>query len=86
MDHTQHTRSLPAFIVHTVVLAATTLLSLIGNLLVCLAFYRNRRLRSITNLYVISLAVADVMVAMFLFPFGTVASGLRSWPFSSSIC
>lgn len=86
MEDTQDTRRLPAVIIHTVVLAVTTLLSFIGNSLVCLAFYKNRRLRTITNLYVLSLAVADIMVAMFLFPFGTVASGMRRWPFSFDFC
>ncbi|XP_078370413.1 octopamine receptor beta-2R-like [Oculina patagonica] len=86
MEYTQDTRSLPAVVIHTVILAVTTILALIGNSLVCLAFYRNRRLRTVTNLYVMSLAVADMMVAMFLFPFGAVASGLRRWPFSFNFC
>ncbi|XP_078371551.1 histamine H2 receptor-like [Oculina patagonica] len=86
MKDTQDTRSLPAVIVHTVILAATTLLSLTGNSFVCLAFYRKRRLRTITNFYVLSLAVADIMVAAFVFPFRTIASGARSWPFSNKLC
>ena len=70
----------------TVVFALTAMLSLTGNSLVCLAFYRNRRLRTVTNFYVLSLALADIMVAIFVFPFGTVASGLRRWPFSDKFC
>ena len=81
MEDTQDTRSLSTVIIHTVFLAATTLLSLTGNALVCLAFYRKRRLRTITNFYVLSLAVADIMMATFVFPFRTVASGLRRSPF-----
>ena len=86
MEYTQDTRSLPAVVIHTVLLGATTLLSLTGNSLVCLAFYRKRRLRTITNFYVLSLAVADMMVAVFVFPFRTVASGMRRWSFSNSYC
>ncbi|XP_078371329.1 histamine H2 receptor-like [Oculina patagonica] len=82
----EDTRSLPEVIIHTVILAASTLLSLTGNSLVCLAFYRQRRLRTITNFYVLSLAVADIMVAAFVFPFRTVASGVRRWPFSNNFC
>ena len=86
MEGTQDTRSLPTVIIHTVILAATTVLSLSGNSLVWLAFYRNRRLRTITSFYVLSLAVANLMVATFVFPFRTVTSGLRRWPFSSNLC
>ncbi|XP_078371327.1 histamine H2 receptor-like [Oculina patagonica] len=70
----------------TVIFALTTMLSLSGNSLVCLAFYRNRRLRTTTNFLVLSLAVSDIMVATFVLPFGTVASGLRRWPFSNKYC
>ena len=59
-------------------------LSLTGNSLVCIAFYRNRRLPAITNFYVLSLAVADLMVAVLRFPFGAVVSGFPRWPFSFS--
>ena len=86
MEDAQDARSLPVVIIHTVILGATTPLSLAGNLLVCLAFYRKRRLRTITNFYVLSLALADIMVATFLFPFRTVASEMRRWPFSNIHC
>lgn len=86
MEHIEDTRSLPAVILHTTILVATSLLSLTGNSLVCLAFYRNRGLRTITNFYVLSLAVADLMVAILLFPFGAVASGFRRWPFNFNFC
>ena len=71
---------------HTVLLGIIFVLSSFGNLLVCLAFYKNRRLRSITDFYVLSLAVADLTVAIFAFPSVIVASGLRKWPFSDRSC
>jgi len=77
----EDTRSPPKVIIHTVILAFTTVFSLTGNSLVCLAVYKNRRLRTITNFYVLSLAVADLFTAMFGYSFTTVASGLREWPF-----
>ena len=42
--------------------------SFVGNLLVLVAFARYRRLRTITNYYVISLAVADLLVALLGIP------------------
>ena len=57
-----------------------------GNSLVCLAFYRNRRLRTITNFYVLSLSVIGLIIATFAFPFSAIASGLRKWPFNANLC
>lgn len=87
----EDTRSSLEVIVQTVTAAITTIVSLIGNSLVCLAFYRNRRLRTVTNFYVLSLAIADLAiadltVASFVYPFSTIASGLRRWPFNHNFC
>ena len=82
----EDTRSLAAVITHTVILGQWTVLSLVGNSFVFLAFWRNRRLRTITNFYVTSLAVADMMMATFSFPFQVIASGLRKWPFNYNLC
>ena len=71
---------------HTVLLGIIFVLSSFGNLLVSLAFYKNRRLRSITNFYVLSLAVADLTVAIFAFPSVIVASGLQDMTFSDGSC
>jgi len=82
----EDTRSLPAVAIHTVILALSAIFALLGNSLVCLAFYRNRRLRTVTNVYVLSLAVADIMASTFVLPFSTVASGYRAWPFNFYFC
>ena len=87
MEQTEEdTRRFSEVIIHTIILALETLLALAGNSLVCVAIYRNRRLRTLTNSYVLSLAVADIMTGIFALPFGTIASGLRRWPFSHNFC
>lgn len=82
----EDTRSLLEVIIQTITAAITTIASLIGNCLVCLALYRNRRLRTVTNFYVLSLAIADLTVASLVYPFSTMASGFRRWPFSPNFC
>lgn len=80
------TRSVSRVSLHTFFLVVLTVLSFTGNSLVCLALYRNRRLRTITNLYVLALAMADIILAIFVFPFSTIASALRQWPFPYNFC
>ena len=62
------------------------ILSLVGNILVCISVYRNARLRTTTNLYIIALAVSDLLSAIFVMPFaaGVLISG--KWPFGETIC
>ena len=73
-------------IVLCTVTAIMIIFSLVGNSLVCLAFYRNRRLRIITNFYVLSLAIADITFAIFVSPFNVIAIGYRRWPFDFNFC
>ena len=82
----EHTRSLPTVDLHTSIWALTIVLTLTGNVLLCLAFYRNRRLRTVTNFYIFSLAVTDIVVATFEYPFNMIASGARHWPFGFVFC
>ena len=86
MEEKEDTRSSAEVIIHTANISVTTLVSLAGNALIFLALYRNRRLRTVTNFYVLSLAVADVMAAFFCFPFHVITSALRRWPFGYNLC
>ena len=50
------------------------LFAVIGNALVILVFYRERRLRRRTNYYIVSLAIADLLVGLLGIPFAILAS------------
>nr|CAA06542.1 dopamine D1x receptor [Myxine glutinosa] len=58
--------------------------TLLGNSLVCAAVGRFRHLRSkVTNLFVISLAVSDLLVALVVMPWKAVAQVAGFWPFGA---
>ena len=44
------------------------LFTVFGNLLVCLSVYREKQLRTLTNYFIVSLAVSDIMVAVLVMP------------------
>ena len=44
----------------------------LGNLLVCLAVCWDRRLQNMTNYFLMSLAIADFLVAIIVMPFGLI--------------
>lgn len=44
------------------------LLCMVGNILVCLIVMENRRMRTITNLFILNLAISDLLVGIFCIP------------------
>ena len=48
----------------TVLLAVVNVVALFGNLLTCYAVYRNQRLRTLPNMFVITLGVSDVLMSI----------------------
>lgn len=63
-------------IVYTVLEASVAVCAVFGNLLVIVVFLQDRRLRKVTNFYIISLSVADFLVGLI---------GSTSIPFSRQI-
>ena len=79
-------RSLFLTVVQSSTLAVLNVLALLGNILVCIAVYRNTRLRTTTNLYIIALAVSDLLSAIFVIPFTVGALISSRWPFGKDVC
>ncbi|KAH0807601.1 hypothetical protein GEV33_015190 [Tenebrio molitor] len=50
----------------------------LGNILVCLAVILDRRLQNVTNYFLLSLAIADLLVSLFVMPLGAIPGFLVS--------
>lgn len=59
---------------YTIMEALVAMTAIIGNALVIIVFYRERRLRRRTNYYIISLALADFLVGLLGIPFAILVS------------
>ncbi|CAH1405734.1 unnamed protein product [Nezara viridula] len=59
----------PARISFLLSLAAMDVMVVLGNCLVIIAVFISSKLRSVTNLFIVSLAVADLMVGLAVLPF-----------------
>lgn len=62
-----------------VLIIFTFLLGIGGNLLVCLAVWRNRNLRTLTNIHLVNLAVADFLVIAVCLPPTLLQDAMESW-------
>ncbi|XP_050535619.1 octopamine receptor beta-1R-like isoform X1 [Daktulosphaira vitifoliae] len=60
--------------------------ALFGNLLVMVSVMRHRKLRVITNYFVVSLALADMLVAIFAMCFNASVEVTGSWLFGVFMC
>ncbi|KAG7262200.1 hypothetical protein CRUP_036179 [Coryphaenoides rupestris] len=62
------------------------LLSLLGNSLIITVLVRNRRMRTVTNLFLLSLAASDLMVALVCIPFTLIPNLMRDFIFGAGMC
>lgn len=62
------------------------LLSVLGNSLIITVLVRNRRMRTVTNLFLLSLSVSDLMVSIVCIPFTLIPNLMRDFIFGPGIC
>lgn len=63
-----------------------SLLAIVGNGLVILVIVRNKKMQSVTNLYIANLAFADVMIGALSIPFQFQAALLQKWVLPNFLC
>ena len=68
------TRGTTLIIVESCIFVLLNIAALAGNSLVCLAFYRNPSLRTVTNYFVLSLAITDLSMAVLVLPLDAASS------------
>ena len=80
------TRSVTVVVIEASICIAMNVISLTGNLLVCLAVYKNPKLRSTINLYIIALAVSDLLCATVEMPLTSAVLITGKWDFGDALC
>lgn len=67
-------------------LSIVLLTSIFGNILVCVAVATEDRLRKVGNYFLVSLAMADLLVSILVMSFATVNDLLGHWIFNRNFC
>ncbi|XP_064633692.1 QRFP-like peptide receptor [Lineus longissimus] len=78
--------STPPVITLIVLYILTFLSGLLGNVLVIFVFWRNRRMRTVTNSFLVNLAVCDLMVVCICMPFTLAVDVYTNWIYGDVMC
>lgn len=62
------------------------ILSVVGNLLVIITLIQNKRMRTVTNVFLLNLSVSDLLLAVFCMPFTIIPIMLKNFIFGSTMC
>ncbi|XP_066429034.1 alpha-1D adrenergic receptor [Eleutherodactylus coqui] len=69
-----------------VVLAVFILFAIVGNIMVILSVACNRQLQTVTNYFIINLAIADLLLSTTVLPFSATLEVLGVWVFGRIFC
>jgi len=69
-----------------IVAGVISFLTIVGNIMVMVSFKIDKQLQTISNYFLLSLAVADLIIGAFSVPLFTVMLIMEKWPFSSHLC
>jgi len=73
-------------VLFAVLMSVIIVATVVGNVLVIMSVFTYRPLRHVQNFYIVSLAVADLAVAVLVMPYNVVYSILGYWPFGGPFC
>uniref|UniRef100_A0A6I8Q0I7 Orexin receptor type 2 n=1 Tax=Xenopus tropicalis TaxID=8364 RepID=A0A6I8Q0I7_XENTR len=62
------------------------IIALIGNILVCVAVWKNHHMRTVTNYFIVNLSLADVLVTIICLPATLLVDITETWFFGKTLC
>ncbi|XP_076120165.1 cholecystokinin receptor [Alosa pseudoharengus] len=79
-------REMDSEIVRVLLYSIIFLVSVFGNLLIIVVLMVNKRMRTVTNSFLLSLAISDLMMAVFCMPFTLIPNLLEDFIFGAAMC
>lgn len=82
----QHKLSNWLVVLSVILLVIINVMVIFGNILVILSVFISQKLRTSTNYFIVSLAVADLLVGIAVLPYSLTLEVLDIWIFGSTWC
>ncbi|GAB6023265.1 muscarinic acetylcholine receptor [Chamberlinius hualienensis] len=78
--------SIPQIILIALVAGFLSVMTVVGNFMVMISFKMDKQLQTISNYFLLSLAVADFAIGLISMPLYTVYLLMNRWPFGTFLC
>ncbi|XP_043924882.1 histamine H2 receptor [Protopterus annectens] len=78
--------SLFVFVFFVTCLTIVIFITIVGNVIVCMAVTYDRKLRSLTNCFIVSLATTDLLLGILVMPFSAINEFKKEWPLGATFC
>ncbi|WAR03319.1 OX1R-like protein [Mya arenaria] len=62
------------------------LVGLLGNVLICCVIWKNRSMRTVTNIFIVNLSIADIAVIVMCLPLTLLVDITETWFLGTVIC
>ena len=79
-------RTLPVIVFKSFLVLIISLTSVIGNSMVLAVVYRNQWLRTLTNAYIVNLAISDILMAILCIPLTSAVLITVKWSLGDTMC
>lgn len=66
--------------------AVIFVLALVGNILVIATLIQNKKMRTVTNVFLLNLSFSDLLLAVFCMPFNIIPMLMRNFVFGPTVC
>ncbi|XP_031574772.1 melatonin receptor type 1A-like [Actinia tenebrosa] len=86
MSYQVHPRSTTWVVLESIALVTLNIIIFFGNFIICLVIYKSKRLRTMTNMLVVTLSISDLITASITLPMAAATSILRRWIYGSIGC
>ncbi|KAL1464555.1 hypothetical protein WDU94_004188 [Cyamophila willieti] len=84
-DYKPYSERLETYIV-PIVFACIFVIGVLGNGTLVLIFIKHKNMRNVPNIYILSLALGDLLVILSCVPFTSTVYTFESWPYGETIC
>ena len=85
-SHILEHRGTAEVVLESGILSLINVVTVVGNTLLCMVIYKNEALRTLTNIFIVFLAISDIVMGFLCIPFSLGVFIRGKWVFGQYVC